>query len=111
MSCRRREGAGQSGSFASVKAREAANCSGKPGAPPAGRAPGEKFSEKKLRFAGGVFISTEKLFNAANHHHAVNSRQFGNQRIRNRRIGFNDVVSVIVLLFVDGGGDVNAAFR
>ena len=32
MSCRRRDGAGQSGSFASVKAREAANCSGKPGA-------------------------------------------------------------------------------
>ena len=32
MSCRRRDGARQSGSFASVKAREAANCSGKPGA-------------------------------------------------------------------------------
>ena len=32
MSCRRKKGAGQSGSFASVKAREAANCSGKPGA-------------------------------------------------------------------------------
>ena len=32
MSCRRRDGAGQSGSFALVKAREAANCSGKPGA-------------------------------------------------------------------------------
>ena len=36
------------------KAREAANCSGKPGAPPAGRAPGKKFREESpgiLRYA------------------------------------------------------------
>ena len=74
MSCRRREGAGQSGSFASVKAREAANCSGKPGAPPAGRAPGEKFSEKKLRLKSGVF-GPLFLFDPARHHHAVNRFQ------------------------------------
>ena len=40
MSGRRKKGAGQSGSFAGVGARKGANCSGKPGAPPAGRAPG-----------------------------------------------------------------------
>ena len=51
------------------------------------------------------------LFDPAYHDHTVDRFQFFRQRIGNRRIGFNDVVSVIVLLFIDGGGDVNAAFR
>ena len=48
MSCRRRDGAGQSGSFASVKAREAANCSGKPGAPQ-GHAPEKRENRRYLK--------------------------------------------------------------
>ena len=61
MSCRRRDGAGQSGSFASVKdgagqsgsfasvkAREAANCSGKPGAPQ-GHAPEKRENRRRLK--------------------------------------------------------------
>ena len=51
------------------------------------------------------------LFNAAYHDHTVDRFQFFRQSIGNRRIGFNDVVSVIVFLFIDGCGDVNAAFR
>ena len=47
MSCRRRDGAGQSGSFASVKAREAANCSGKPGARRLRRARARKKAKQK----------------------------------------------------------------
>ena len=48
MSGRRKGGAGQSGQLCrGGKAREAANCSGKPGAPQAGRAPGKKFGKKK----------------------------------------------------------------
>ena len=48
MSGRRKGGSGQSGQLCrGEKAREGANCSGKPGAPPAGRAPGKKFGKKK----------------------------------------------------------------
>ena len=59
MSCRQREGAGQSGSFAAVEAREAANCSGKPGAPQ-GRAP-EKKSKNRRKLSGGgvIFLFSE----------------------------------------------------
>ena len=56
MSDRRKGGSGQSGQLCrGEKAREAANCSGKPGAPPAGRAPGKKFGKKKPpENSGGV---------------------------------------------------------
>ena len=48
MSGRRKGGSGQSGQLCrGEKAREGANCSGKPGTPPAGRAPGKKFGKKK----------------------------------------------------------------
>ena len=49
MSGRRKGGAGQSGQLCrGGTAREAANCSGKPGAPPAGRAPGKRKAQTVL---------------------------------------------------------------
>ncbi len=59
MSGRRKGGSGQSGQLCrGEKAREGANCSGKPGAPPAGRAPGKRKAraEKDLRSVRFRFI-------------------------------------------------------
>ena len=67
MSCRRRDGAGQSGSFALVKAREAANCSGKPGARRLRRARARKketFSSSDLSIKFKLALHLFLIYNA-----------------------------------------------
>ena len=72
-SCRRRDGAGQSGSFASVKAREAANCSGKPGARRLRRARARKKTEAAFTFS---LVKIRSLFR--------DNFRFSSKRTRNR---------------------------
>ena len=73
MSCRREDGAGQSGSFASVKAREAANCSGKPGARRRRRARARKKAEAAFTFS---LVKIRSLFR--------DNFRFSSKRTRNR---------------------------